>query len=84
MADLERLLCGGFPVEEAVTLEQLEEAVDSPDGWQQYLFPVDRVLMETRISFYRGLKNQATVAVREQAVSSGEAWTEKRRRCRSP
>ena len=45
VADLERLLCGGFPVEEAVTLEQIEEAVDGPDGWQQYLFPVDRVLM---------------------------------------
>ena len=44
MADLVRLLCGGFPAEESVTLEQIEEAANSPDGWQQYLYPVDRVL----------------------------------------
>ena len=48
VADLVRLLCGGFPAEEAVTLEQLEEAVDSPDGWQRYLFPVDRVLSKLK------------------------------------
>ena len=45
VADLERILCGGFPVEESVTLEQLEEAVGTQGGWQEYLFPVDRVLM---------------------------------------
>ena len=44
VADLVRLLCGGFPAEEGVTLEQIEEAANSPDGWQQYLYPVDRVL----------------------------------------
>ena len=45
VVDLERILCGGFPVEESVTLEQLEESVGSPGGWQKYLFPLDRVLM---------------------------------------
>lgn len=69
VADLERLLCGGFPVEEAVTLEQLEEAVDSPDGWQQYLFPVDRVLMNLKSIT---LGRQAEEHLRHgQAVSLG-------------
>ena len=40
-----RLRCGGFPAEESVTLEQLEAAVDSPEGWHGYLYPIDRVLM---------------------------------------
>ena len=48
VADLVRLLCGGFHSEESVTLEQLEEAVDRPEGWQQYLFPVDRVLSKLK------------------------------------
>ena len=65
VADLERLLCGGFPVEEAVTLEQLEEAVDSPDGWQQYLFPVDRVLM--------GLKSITLGQQAEEHLRNGQA-----------
>ena len=65
MADLERLLCGGFPVEEAITLEQLEEAVDSPDGWQQYLFPVDRVLM--------GLKSITLGQQAEEHLRHGQA-----------
>ena len=65
VADLERLLCGGFPVEEAVTLERLEEAVDSPDGWQQYLFPVDRVLM--------GLKSITLGQKAEEHLRHGQA-----------
>lgn len=44
VADLVRLLCGGFSADEGVTLEQLEEATYSPEGWQQYLSPVDGVL----------------------------------------
>ena len=51
VADLVRILCGGFPYEESVTLEQLEEAADSPEGWQQYLFPVDRVLSKLKSIF---------------------------------
>jgi tRNA pseudouridine55 synthase len=48
VSDLVRLLCGGFPAEESVTLEQLEEADDGPDGWQKHLHPVDRVLRELK------------------------------------
>ncbi|PKB71135.1 MAG: tRNA pseudouridine(55) synthase TruB [SAR202 cluster bacterium Io17-Chloro-G6] len=44
VTDLVRRLCGGFPAEESVTLEQLEAAGDGPDGWQKHLFPVDWVL----------------------------------------
>jgi len=45
VTDLVRLYCGGFRAEEALTLEQLEQAsASSPDGWQQYLFPIDWVL----------------------------------------
>lgn len=44
VTDLERQLCAGFPVSEAVTLEQLEEAGEGPDGWRKHLFPVDWVL----------------------------------------
>lgn len=48
VADLVRLLCGGFPAEESVTLEQLEAARDGPDGWQEHLYPVDRVLLDLK------------------------------------
>ena len=65
VADLERLLCGGFPVEESVTLEQLEEAGGGPGGWQQYLFPVDRVLM--------GLKSISVGAQAEEHLRHGQA-----------
>jgi len=65
VTDLVRLLCGGFPVEEAVTLEQIEEAVDTPEGWQQYLYPVDRVLM--------GLKSITLGAQAEEHLRHGQA-----------
>ncbi len=48
VADLVRLLCGGFPAEESVTLEQLEDAGEGPDGWQRHLYPVDRVLRDLK------------------------------------
>jgi len=48
VADLVRLLCGGFPAEESVTLEQLEAAGDGLDGWQEHLYPVDRVLRDLK------------------------------------
>ena len=65
VADLERLLCGGFPVEESVTLEQLEEASGGPAGWQRYLFPVDRVLI--------GLKSISLGAQAEEHLRHGQA-----------
>ncbi len=67
VADLERILCGGFPVKESVTLEQLEEAVGIPGGWQNYLFPVDRVLM--------GLKSITLGQQAEKHLRHGQAVT---------
>ena len=65
MADLVRLLCGGFPAEESVTLEQLEEATDGSEGWQRYLYPVDRVLM--------GLRSITLGAQAEEHLRHGQA-----------
>lgn len=65
VADLERILCGGFPVKESVTLEQLEEAAGVPGGWQKYLFPVDRVLM--------GLKSITLGQQAEEHLRHGQA-----------
>ena len=48
VTDLVRQYSGGFPVEESVTLEQLEEACESPSGWQSYLYPVDWALRDLR------------------------------------
>ena len=48
VADLVRLLCGGFPVVESVTLEQLEAAGGGPEGWRKHVFPVDWVLRELK------------------------------------
>jgi len=65
VADLVRLLCGGFPADESVTLEQLEEAVNSPEGWQKHLYPVDRVLM--------GLKSITLGTQAEEHLRHGQA-----------
>jgi tRNA pseudouridine55 synthase len=65
VADLERLLCGGFQAEDAVTLEQLEEAGDGPEGWQRFLFPVDKVLT--------GLKSITLDAKAEEHLRHGQA-----------
>ena len=65
--DLVRLLCAGFPAEESVTLEQLQEAGDGPEGWQKYLFPVDWVL--------RGLKSITLGQQAEEHLRHGQAVT---------
>jgi tRNA pseudouridine55 synthase len=48
VADLERLACGAFRAETALTPEQLEQAAADPAGWQRYLLPVDWVLRDLR------------------------------------
>ena len=48
VTDLIRQYSGGFSVEESMTLEQLEAACESPQGWQEYLYPVDWALRELR------------------------------------
>jgi len=48
VSDLERLSCGGFRAEEAITLDQLEEAAGEPEGWHRYFYPVDWVLRDLK------------------------------------
>ena len=65
IVDLVRLNCGGFPADESVTLEQLQEAVGRAAGWQQYLYPVDRVLV--------GLKSLTLGTQAEADLRNGQA-----------
>jgi tRNA pseudouridine55 synthase len=66
VTDLERLQVDGFRAEEGVTLEQLEEAcATDPEGWQQYLLPIDWVL--------RGLKNISVGRQAEQYLRHGQS-----------
>ena len=67
VADLVRLLCGGFPAEESVTLEQLEDAGDGLNGWRKNLFPIDWVL--------RGLKSVTLTPQAEEHLRHGQAVT---------
>ena len=66
VTDLVRLLCGGFTAEYGTTLGQLEEAAVSPEGWQKYLFPVDRVLRNLKSVFLS--KNAEENIMHGQAV----------------
>ena len=67
VADLIRLLCGGFTADESVTLDQLEEAGDGLEGWQRYLYPVDWIL--------RGLKSITLGQQAEEHLRHGQAVT---------
>lgn len=73
IADLKRLLCGGFVGEKSVSLDQLEEACESSEGWQKHLYPVDQVLLglkcitlgtqaEERLRHGRAIPPDCTVA----------------------
>lgn len=76
VTDLERLRCGGFDTEDAVTLEQLElEAESGPDGWTEHLQPVDAVLRKLRTlaagpSAKRHLLNGQSVTSVQQPVDA--------------
>lgn len=48
VADLVRLSCGGFYSEESTSLENLEEAASQPQGWKQFLQPIDWVLKDLK------------------------------------
>ena len=65
ITDLVRLLCGTFVSDQSVTLEQLEEAAETSDGWQKYLYPLARVLM--------GLKSIVLGSQAEQQLRHGQA-----------
>ena len=48
VANLIRLSCGGFHIEESATLEGLEEAAAESQGWKQFVQPVDWVLKDLK------------------------------------
>ena len=48
VAELERLICGGFRADEAITPEQLEEAAGEPEGWRRHLYPIDWILRDLK------------------------------------
>ena len=77
VTDLVRLSCGGFAAEEAVTLEQLEEASQGgPAGWRQYLRAVDWVLRDLQsVSFgpqaEHHLRNGQSISLSREAPEAG-------------
>ena len=48
VADLVRLSCGEFDADKSVTLDGLEEAATEPEGWKQFLQPIDWVLKDLK------------------------------------
>ena len=48
ISGLVRLLCGGFRSEDSITIEQLEAATNSSEGWQKHLYPLDRILINLK------------------------------------
>ena len=62
---LERLSCGEFKAETAITPEQLEPTGDNQEAWQQHLLPVDWVL--------RNLKSISVGQQAEQYLRHGQA-----------
>jgi tRNA pseudouridine55 synthase len=66
VTDLVRVHAGGFHLDSAVTLEDLERAnATQPAGWQQHLYPVDWVL--------RGLKSISVGRSAEQCLRNGQS-----------
>ena len=76
VANLERLSCGAFQADSALTLEQLEQAAASTIGWQQHLLPVDWILLDLK-SVSMGqhaeqyLRNGQTVSLSHSGVEAG-------------
>ena len=48
VADLVRMACGAFDQAESVSLEELEQAAAGPDGWEQFVHPIDWVLRDLK------------------------------------
>lgn len=48
VADLERLSCGAFHAETALTPGQLEESHNGSESWQEHLLPVDWILKDLK------------------------------------
>ena len=76
VSELERLSCGGFRAEEAVTPEQLQEASAGPEGWRRYLYPVDWIMRDLKsISVgpqaERFLRHGQTINLGQPAAEAG-------------
>ncbi len=76
VSDLERRSCGGFSSQNSVTLEDLEQAVRDPEGWEKYLHPVDWVLREFKtvtvgVAAERFLRNGQPVSLGNPNVNAG-------------
>ena len=83
VSDLVRLSSGAFHADEAITPDQLEEASNGTDGWEQYLHPVDWVLRDLK-SISVGA--QAEQYLRDESNAAKTAWAECNRsdkRCHS-
>ena len=76
VTDLERRSCGGFTVEDGLTLENLEISAQTPDGWKQHLHPVDWVIRDYKSVIVgraaeKFLKNGQSVSLGRPEISAG-------------
>ena len=76
VTDLERRSCAGFSSDDGVTLEQLEEDSQSPDGWRKHLHPVDWVVRDLKTvsvgqAAEKFLRNGQPVSLGRPGVNAG-------------
>ena len=77
VTDLIRQYSGGFPIEESVTLEQLEEvSQEDPEAWKQFLHPIDwplRDLKDITVNSHaeRYLQQGQTVSIGKSRPEAG-------------
>ncbi len=76
VTDLERQSCGGFSSENSVTLDDLEEAAQSPGGWLELLHPLDWVLRSFKTvtvgsAAERFLRNGQPVSLGNPNINAG-------------
>lgn len=76
VTDLERRSCAGFNSEDGVTLDQLEEDSQAPDGWRKHLHPVDWVVRDLKTvtvgqAAEKFLRNGQSVSLGRPEVNAG-------------
>ena len=76
VTDLERRSCAGFSSEDGVTLEQLEDDSQAPDGWRKHLHPVDWVVRYLKTvtvgqAAEKFLRNGQSVSIGRPGVYAG-------------
>ena len=75
VTDLERRACSSFTAAEGVTLEKLADSAETPEGWQQYLHPVDWVVKEFKSitvgqAAERHLRNGQTISIGVSSITA--------------